>query len=528
MIFRNRIALLLGLAIFALTACGDPSSSAQPWDLAAGPTVDPGIIEATQSEETVTAIVEFESIEAARQHTGSFEGHHFDTLSVSTVVLRSTDDLEALLETPGVVGVREEIFYYRATLDDGLKLIGQPAALGRGFDGAGTTIVVVDTGVDWTHDAFGSCEEVGLDGCPVVHEADFAPEDGMLDDGKRHGTNVAAIAAAVAPGAKIAAIDVFDGDRARTSDILKAINWSIQNQSLFGIAAINLSLGSAANYTGACDSDVLATPILQALNAGIVTVVASGNEANAHGVASPGCISDAVTVGAVYSTSITGVTYEDCTDLLKSPGDVGCFSNASSQLDLLAPGIMIDAGGVVMSGTSQATPHVAGAVAALRSQRPGESAESIAADLVTTGVPTLDPRNSMTFSRLDLDVATTPVQPTPTPAPPIETDPVEPAPEPDPEPSVDENTPGDEPFVIIDEDAPSTTSRTVTLRINHPTSAVMCISNETSCSHWVAYTESIEWTLPEGPGIKTVHVWFPEPTTDMFEMRRVQDDIELL
>jgi hypothetical protein len=72
---------------------------------------------------------------------------------------------------------------------------------------------------------------------------------------------------------------------------------------------------------------------------------------------------------------------------------VTCFSNSSSFLTMLAPGAMIDAAGISMGGTSQATPHVSGAVAIAKGQNNLLSVDEVISRLTSTGVPVLDTRN---------------------------------------------------------------------------------------------------------------------------------------
>ena len=142
---------------------------------------------------------------------------------------------------------------YQHQLAESLPLIQQPAAAATGRDGAGTTVAVLDTGVNYTLPAFG-CIAPGVPAtCRVVAAVDVAPDDYTLDDIKGHGTNVAAIIVGVAQGAKIAAVDVFTGQVAYSSDIINGINLVINNESVYNIVAMNLSLGASAQYTTECN-----------------------------------------------------------------------------------------------------------------------------------------------------------------------------------------------------------------------------------------------------------------------------------
>src|SRR5207247_921533 len=86
-------------------------------------------------------------------------------------------------------------------------------------------------------------------------------------------------------------------------------------------------------------------------------------------------------------------------------GSVACFSNTAPFLSLLAPGAFIDAGGYTMAGTSQATPHVAGALAVLRAAFPKDDAEQSVARVLRSNHTTTDPRTGRALPRLDLDAA---------------------------------------------------------------------------------------------------------------------------
>jgi len=95
-------------------------------------------------------------------------------------------------------------------------------------------------------------------------------------------------------------------------------------------------------------------------------------------------------------------------DASSQADQIPCFSNSASNLTLLAPGVLINAGAITLSGTSQAAPHVAGAVAVLRSTYPNESLDQIKARMTSTGMKITDPRNNITIPRLNLLAAAIP------------------------------------------------------------------------------------------------------------------------
>ena len=227
--------------------------------------------------------------------------------------------------------------------------------------------------------------------------------------GCNHGTHVAGIAAGrgtsfsgVARDAKIIAVQVFsaiyDANTGRfnaaayASDLINGFVYIYDRSSQFSIAAVNLSLGGG-QYSGYCDSSApyYKTAIDLLRSVGIATIVASGNNGYKSAVSSPACISSAISVGATNKSD-----------------RVWTSSNSTSILKLLAPGVSIyssiPGSYDYMNGTSMAAPHVTGAFAALRSQLPGASIDTILNALWNTGVPIMD-SNNLIRPRIQLDAA---------------------------------------------------------------------------------------------------------------------------
>lgn len=344
-------------------------------------------------------------LEASVVDSGVERLRRYEQLPMLAVRVRSADALRRLAASEDVLEIYEDVRLY-AILDQSLAQIGRPVAVAKGQLGSGTAIAVIDTGVDYTRSEFGACTAPGVPaGCRVAHARDFASEDG-LRDANGHGTAVAAIAAATAPGAAILALDVFDGSSASSVDVVEAIDWAIANRSAYNIVALNLSLGGTAKFTSPCATGNPFRAALQGARAvGIVAYVASGNSAYSDGLAMPACTPEAESVGAVYDANVGGLAWSACTDSTTAADKVACFSNSASFLDLLAPGALITAGGSTGGGTSYAAPHAAGAHAVLRAARPAEGAEGAAGRLAGYGVAVTDARNGFSRPRIDLAAA---------------------------------------------------------------------------------------------------------------------------
>lgn len=250
----------------------------------------------------------------------------------------------------------------RSSVKDGLLVAANK--------GEGITVYVIDTGVRASHSDF-----VGR-----VSQGYSAVVDGNgTDDCDGHGTHVASIAAGtkygVASKATIVPVRVLDCEGSgTTSGVIAGLNWVAKQPNLKGRSVVNLSLG------GDTDS-AIDTAVQNLIDAGVVVVVAAGNDASNACQASPARLPAAITVGATT----------------QSDGRAD-FSNYGSCVDIFAPGYGIVAAGIsgadsteTKSGTSMATPHVTGVVAVLLSSFPGRTPTQIASGLVaaaTSGVVT--------------------------------------------------------------------------------------------------------------------------------------------
>lgn len=325
--------------------------------------------------------------------------------------------MTALQAHPDVVAVYENLAYEKQLIES-LPLVQQPQAFAQGHGGAGRMVAILDTGVNYEVQVLNQQGEpvypfhedclqgVGVGQCRVVHAQDFAPNDGTLDaDG--HGTNVAHISLGVAPNERIAALDVFTGGFASLDVIAAAIDWVIGNRNNFAagpIVAMNMSLGTSSTFGDLCPDDPLADPIAQALERGILSVIAAGNGAQSGAISAPACVPRAVRVGATYDANVGGQLFFPCADPTTAADQVTCFSNSADFLTMWAPGCVICAGGSCRCGTSMAAPHVTGAVAVLRAADafPTDSLDCTVGRLRNQGVAITDPRNGFTFDRLDL------------------------------------------------------------------------------------------------------------------------------
>ncbi|MGC4835174.1 S8 family peptidase [Micromonospora vinacea] len=272
-----------------------------------------------------------------------------------------------------------------AGLDRNLGQIAAPDAWKAGYTGKGVRVAVLDTGADFTHP-----DLVGR----VAERADFTAEGGDAVDHNGHGTHVASTIAGtgaaahgqrrgVAPDAKLVIGKVLDdhgyGD---DSGIIAAMEWAATRADV-----INMSLGGS-------DPDDGNDPLSLAVDGlsrstGALFVIAAGNSGAA--ISSPGSAASALTVGAVdrndkladFSSRGPLVTSNVAKPELVAPG-VDIVAARAAGTNLQDP---IDRYYEAISGTSMASPHVAGAAALLAQRHPDWTGERLKAALVGAADP---------------------------------------------------------------------------------------------------------------------------------------------
>ncbi|MCX4985639.1 S8 family peptidase [Streptomyces sp. NBC_00572] len=233
--------------------------------------------------------------------------------------------------------------------------------------GSGVTAYVIDTGVRISHSQLAG---------RAVNGYDAVDGDTVAQDGNGHGTHVATTIAGttygVAKSAKIVAVRVLDNNGSgTTAGVIAGIDWVTAHHTAGAPAVANLSLGGGA-------STALDNAVKNSIADGVTYAVAAGNSGVNASSSSPARVAEAITVGATSNTDAKA-----------------SWSNYGSVLDLFAPGVSITAGWNTsdtatntISGTSMATPHVAGAAAIYLAGHTSATPAQVASALVngaTTG-----------------------------------------------------------------------------------------------------------------------------------------------
>lgn len=375
--------------------------------------VAPGLLDRLRAEGRAHVVVgvaegrgSLEPLLAATRHAGldAFRVLPFARLEAGPQALERL----LLAHDVGSVELRERL---RPGLERTTVIVEADVARQLGADGAGTTIVVIDSGVDTHHPFFagrlvdGHCfSSGGL--CPeggTIETDGVDAGEACAIPGCDHGTLVAGVAlgdgamrSGVAPAATLISImagsESEEGDvEFPSDDVALALEQVWLQRQEYEIAAVNLSIGSVDRPSHA-DCQVRNPSFSHAVRllrkAGIAVVAASGNDGASNRISFPACLDGIVSVGAT--------TKDDA---------VWASSNSASWLDLLAPGVDVatssrGGGFAAATGTSIAAPHVAGAFAAARSVDPGYPVGDVLKALRLAGAPIEDARQGRTRPRI--------------------------------------------------------------------------------------------------------------------------------
>lgn len=269
--------------------------------------------------------------------------------------------IDALRRNPNVTTIEPDGLFHKIDFATelsntwGVNRIGAGTVHGNGDTGANVKVAIIDSGVDYTHPDLGGCLD---DACKVAGGFDFVNNDSNPMDDDGHGTHVAGTVAAnrdglgvvgVAPDAKLYALKVLNSSGSGSySDVIKALQWVVDNS----IKITNNSYGSSGD-----PGTLVKAAFDNSYAAGVLHVAAAGNSGNCAGK------NDSVIYPAKYS-SVIAVAATNQSDTRS------CWSSTGPAVELSAPGVTIKStkmggGYVEFSGTSMASPHVAGAAALL-------------------------------------------------------------------------------------------------------------------------------------------------------------------
>ncbi len=338
--------------------------------------------------------------------------HKYSSINAlsGSVTAEGLETLKAQEEVASIV--LEEI--YTISLDGSVPQIGVPEVRGVrpggiNLTGINQTVCVIDTGIDYTHANLGNCSTENLTNgaCgKVLAGHDFCADDTSCAttdtdpiDVHGHGTHVSGIVASnhstytgVAPDARLIALKVCNSSGScPNSDIIAALDWCVTNKTLFNISVVTMSLGGGL-LSSSCDTNAVANASNIAAGAGMFVTAATGNDDATSQIAAPACGSNVTAVGSVTSTDAIASNSNRATfDTIFAPGD----SITSLQVGT--------DGTSSQSGTSMATPHVAGVAALLLQFNSSLTGADIKWILNATGKPITDGSN--TYYRVNASAA---------------------------------------------------------------------------------------------------------------------------
>ncbi len=311
------------------------------------------------------------SAEHARKHGAQID--HLYRYALKGYAARMSDQAAArVAQDPRVRSVEadEVVTAFAQSTPTGIDRIDgelSTTVSGNGSGGVNVDVAVIDTGIDIDHP---DLNVVGGKNCSTGRS---------YDDGNGHGTHVAGTIGAkddangvvgVAPGARLWAVRVLNNQGSGSwSSIICGVDWVTANKGTIEVANMSLGgSGSEPSGAGCTTGNSLHDAICKSVAAGVTYAVAAGNSSADSAGFVPAAFDEVITVSALadFNGSAGGGAAATCrSDVDDSFAD---FSNYGADVDLIAPGVCINStwkgGGYnTISGTSMASPHVAGAAA---------------------------------------------------------------------------------------------------------------------------------------------------------------------
>ncbi|HEX2175134.1 MAG TPA: S8 family serine peptidase [Nocardioidaceae bacterium] len=305
---------------------------------------------------------------------------------------------ERLAQTPAVKSVQADtrVTATAQSLPTGINRANADASPTAAIDGADSRVnadvAVIDTGVDLDHPDL-NVYRAGARNCALLG---VSP-----DDQNGHGSHVAGTIGALdntsgvvgmAPGARIWPVKVLNAAGVgSTSDVICGIDYVTANADQIEVA--NMSLGGGGEDDGNCgetNNDAQHQAICASVAAGVTYVVAAGNDSADAANSTPAAYDEVITVSAL--ADFNGQPGGGAASTCRSDVDdtFANFSNYGADVDLIAPGTCIhstwmNGGYDTISGTSMASPHVAGGAALYLANNPGATPAQVQSALESAG-----------------------------------------------------------------------------------------------------------------------------------------------